>query len=83
MLNSAPSGSIGVATPKGWMTSELCPKFLEHLVHHKRPSKITPKLIILDNQESHLSYEAIKYASENRMQLLNPPLLWENATSEC
>ncbi|XP_072377877.1 uncharacterized protein [Diabrotica undecimpunctata] len=73
MLHGAPTGSKGAATPSGWMRSELFLPVLQHFAQHERPSKEHPKLMIIDNHESHLSITALDFAKENGIILLTLP----------
>ncbi|KAF2890031.1 hypothetical protein ILUMI_16142 [Ignelater luminosus] len=62
-----------VASPSGWMVSDLFSSVLKHFVEHERPTVANPKLIIMDNLESHLSTEAFDFAKENGIILLTLP----------
>ncbi|XP_049782431.1 uncharacterized protein LOC126184110 [Schistocerca cancellata] len=73
MLHNAPPGSVDGATASGWMNSELFLPVLQHFVKHERTTKEHPKLMILDNDESHTSIAAISYAKENAIILLTLP----------
>ncbi|KAF2895502.1 hypothetical protein ILUMI_10673 [Ignelater luminosus] len=57
----------------GWMISDLLSSVLKHFVEHERPTVANPKLIIMDNHESHLSIEALDFAKENGIILLRLP----------
>ncbi|KAF2904638.1 hypothetical protein ILUMI_01537 [Ignelater luminosus] len=74
MLHNALIGSKGAASPSGWMVSDLFSSVLKHFVEHERPTVANPKLIIMDNNESHLSIEALDLAKENGIILLTLPL---------
>lgn len=73
MIRNAPPGTKGVTNRSGWMISDLFLPVLEHFVLHERPTKEHPKLMILDNHESHLSIAAIEYAREHGIILLTLP----------
>lgn len=73
MLKGAPLGSAGAATKSGWMVSDLFIEVLKHFVEHERPTVEKPKLILLDNHESHLSIAGLNYAKENGIILLTFP----------
>ncbi|XP_023028697.2 uncharacterized protein [Leptinotarsa decemlineata] len=70
MLHGAPPGSKGIATPTGWMNSSLFLPLLQHFAEHERPTREKPKLILLDNHESHLSIVALDFAKENGILML-------------
>ncbi|CAH2020531.1 unnamed protein product [Acanthoscelides obtectus] len=73
MLHGTPAGSKGGASPSGWMNSQLFLPVLQHFVQNERPSKEHPKLIILDNHESHLGIAALNFAKQNGILLLTLP----------
>ncbi|XP_047103685.1 MFS-type transporter clz9-like [Schistocerca piceifrons] len=73
MLHNALPGSGDGATASGWMNSELFLPVLQHFVKHERTTKEHPKLMILDNHESHTSIAGISYAKENAVILLALP----------
>lgn len=72
-LTGAPAGSKGTAHPSGWMTADNFVMFLKHFVHHVKPSKEQPVLLLLDNHDSHLCISAIDYAKENGIVMLSFP----------
>lgn len=55
MLSGAPPGSLGLATPTGWMNAELFVQVMRHFAKHTSASLENPALLIFDNHESHLS----------------------------
>lgn len=75
MLSGAPVGSIGFANSptSGWMTGPLFLKVLEHLHRLSRCTKDDPILLLMDNHESHCTYDAITYCRENGIVLLTFP----------
>lgn len=70
MVKGAPNGTIGVASPSGWMTSEIFEQWLQHFISYAHPTKDLPVLLIFDNHVSHISYHSIKKARENHITLL-------------
>ncbi|KAF2898608.1 hypothetical protein ILUMI_07567 [Ignelater luminosus] len=56
-----------------WMVTDLFSSVLKDFVEHERPTVANPKLIIMDNHESHLSIEALDFAKENGTILLTLP----------
>lgn len=46
---------------------------MKHFTNHVKPSNDNKKLLILDNHESHLSYEAVSLATEVGIVLLTMP----------
>lgn len=73
MLKNAPVGSAGNATQSGWMQGDLFEDVLSHFVKYERPTKENPKLILLDNHESHLNVKALDYAKKSGIILLTFP----------
>ncbi|KAF2884660.1 hypothetical protein ILUMI_21520 [Ignelater luminosus] len=57
MVKNAPSGTEGVASPSGWMTSELFVQWIMHFTRHARLTQASPILLIMDNHESHISMQ--------------------------
>lgn len=72
---SAPAGSEMVGHPNatGWMTNENFCDFMKHFIKHAKPSVDQPVLLILDNHQSHINLDVIKYAKENHVTLLSFP----------
>ncbi|KAF2887142.1 hypothetical protein ILUMI_19031 [Ignelater luminosus] len=56
-----------------WMTSELFPEVLKHIVDHTYCSAVNKILLLVDNHESHISVEAIRYYKSNGITLLSFP----------
>ncbi|XP_030758016.1 uncharacterized protein LOC115883747 [Sitophilus oryzae] len=73
MLKGAPNGTIGAATPSGWMTTEIFVQWLKHFILYSHPTQEFPVLLLMDNHISHISIEAIKLARENNVCLLTLP----------
>lgn len=68
-----PTGSIALGNKSGWMTSELFPEVLKHIVKHTHCSTDNKILLVLDNHESHISVEAIRYCKSSGIVLLSFP----------
>ena len=64
-MDSAPLGSKAFCQEKGWMTSEIFLKWLEHFVHHYSASKTNKKFLLLDGRVTHKSLAVLEYAKEN------------------
>lgn len=73
MLKGAPNGTIGAATPSGWMTTEIFVQWLKHFISYSHPTQEFPVLLLMDNHISHVSIEAKKLARENNVCLLTLP----------
>lgn len=73
MINGAPVGTLGLANPSGWMTTELFPQVIQHFVQFTAASKENPCLLILDNHESHLSLAALDLAKSKGITVLTLP----------
>lgn len=57
MIKDAPAGTLGLATPLGWINVELFVDVMKHFLHHTNSSKDCPSLLLFDNHESHLSLD--------------------------
>ncbi|XP_063220582.1 uncharacterized protein LOC134529986 [Bacillus rossius redtenbacheri] len=73
MIKDAPAGTLGLATPSGWMNSELFIEVMKHFVRHTNSSKDSPTLLLFDNHESHLSLEVINIARDNGVTIVTFP----------
>ena len=71
MQTGAPNGSLGLATPSGWMNSELFPLVLNHFIKHMNVSKDNPAILLMDNHESHVTLQTIDLARENGLVILS------------
>lgn len=72
-ITGAPASSLILNNKSGWMTIELFAKVLEHIKTNTHCNKEQPILLLLDNHESHVSYESIKFCKENGISLLSFP----------
>lgn len=68
-----PTGTLGLASPSGWMNSSLFLKTMQHYIEHTQSSKDNPPLLIMDNYEAHICIEAINLAKENGATILTVP----------
>lgn len=73
MTQEAPTGTLGLANPSGWMTSVLFVDVIKHFIHHSKSSIQSPTLILCDNHESHLSLEVLNLCKENGVTMLTFP----------
>jgi hypothetical protein len=72
MLNNAPPGMHGNSLPSGWSNSEKFIEFLEHFIHHVKPTK-DKVLLLMGNHESHVLIAAITKVKENGIIMLTSP----------
>ncbi|XP_051156768.1 uncharacterized protein LOC127278881 [Leptopilina boulardi] len=72
-LDGAPHGSTGAAHISGWMTADSFLMFLKHFQFCVGASKDQPKLLLLDNHDSHLSIQALDYCVEHGIHLVSFP----------
>ena len=70
MLKGAPSESLGLAYPSGWMTSDLFAEAINHFIKFMKASKSNPGVLLMDNHICHLSIDATDMAKENGLRLL-------------
>lgn len=73
LTEGSPMGSIALGNKSGWMTTELFPRVLKHIVNQTRCSEDNKILLLVDNHESHISVEAIRYCKSNGIVLLSFP----------
>ena len=67
MLNGAPVGTIGCASPNGWSDAGLFVMWLNHFISHVglKTSTADRYLIVLDGHCSHKTIEVIDLARKN------------------
>lgn len=70
MIKNTPSGTLGLATPTGWMNSTIFPEVIKHFIKHSYASKENPCILIMDNHESHLCLEALDLAKNAGVHIL-------------
>lgn len=70
MIKGAPAGTLGLATPTGWMNAETFTETMAHFIKHASISTENPSLLVMDNHESHLSIEALDLAKANGVTVL-------------
>ncbi|KAK3931556.1 Guanine nucleotide-binding protein-like NSN1 [Frankliniella fusca] len=66
-------GTLGLASKRGWMTSELVVKVIEHFIQHSQSSQDNPTLLICDNVSSHFSIEVINLCRDHGVTLFTLP----------
>ncbi|CAG5029830.1 unnamed protein product [Parnassius apollo] len=70
MMHGAPPSSLGLASPSGWMTSDLFVEVMKHFIKCSSTTPENPSLLIMDNHESHLSIEALDLAKKSGVAVL-------------
>lgn len=73
LSEGSPTGCIALGSKSGWMMAHLFPEVLKHIVNHVRCSVNNMILLLIDNHESHLSVEAIRYCKANGIVLISFP----------
>lgn len=73
MLKGAPNGTLGLANPSGWMTSDIFPEVLKHFIKHSNTTPDNPSLLVFDNHESHMGPDTIRMAKDNGVYLVTLP----------
>ena len=73
MIAGCPPGSVGVASSSGWMNAETFLQWMKHFIHHTRCEVDNEVLLILDNHESHVSYECLERARRSGVTMLTLP----------
>lgn len=72
-ITGAPDSSLILNNRSGWMTKELFVQVLAHIRSHTHCSQEQPILLLLDNHESHVSYQSIKFCKDSGICLLSFP----------
>ena len=80
MMHGSPEGSLGLVDSSGWMTAANFVKVMTHFITNVRPSKDHQVVLIMDNHQNHLSYEALSLAKENFIHIITLPLHTSNKT---
>ncbi|KAJ8957110.1 hypothetical protein NQ318_007325 [Aromia moschata] len=73
MLKGAPPGTLGLATPSGWMNAVLFMHVMQHFIKYSNSSTDNPCLLIYDNHESHLSIGVLNLAKASGVTILTLP----------
>lgn len=73
MLMNAVPGTLGLASPSGWMSADLFPSVMQHFIKYSLSSKDNPTVLIMDNHASHMSIEAIDMAKNNGVTIITLP----------
>ena len=73
LMINAPAESVGVAQPKGWMTSDFFLRWMHQFVKHSHPSKESPVLLLVDGHCSHKTLAVINFCRENNIHLISSP----------
>ncbi|KAF2891149.1 hypothetical protein ILUMI_15024 [Ignelater luminosus] len=66
-------GCIGAANGSGWMNEKTFVMFVHHFIKHSKPSPDNFVLLLLDNNSSHFSVEAINLCRDHGMVMLSFP----------
>ncbi|KAJ8935909.1 hypothetical protein NQ318_000001, partial [Aromia moschata] len=73
MLKDGPKGSLGMASPSGWMTEEKFLAAMKHFIKFVKPSSDNPCLLLMDNHKTHINIEVVTLARANNIILLTFP----------
>lgn len=71
LIKEGPIGCDMAVTDSGFMNIPTFIKYLQYLKLHTNPSKENSILLTLNNYVSHVSLEAILFAKENHIQIIN------------
>ena len=80
MMHGSPDGSLGLVDSSGWITTANFIKVMKHFITNARPSKDHQVVLIMDNHQSHLSYEALFLVKENFIHIITLPPHTSNKT---
>lgn len=73
MITGAPSGTLGLANPSGWMNSQCFYSVIQHFIKFTSSSIDKPTILIIDNHESHINVAALNLAKQNGIIILTVP----------
>ncbi|GFR33829.1 casein kinase I isoform alpha [Trichonephila clavata] len=73
MLKGVPPGTVGTAHISGWSNAKIFVEFSKHFISPVKCSVNQQVLLLLDNQESHVSIEAITLSKEHGIVMLTFP----------
>nr|CAI5855031.1 unnamed protein product [Callosobruchus analis] len=65
LMTRAPAGSVAFAQEKGWMTSAIFCKWVNHFVRYTKASNENRVLLLLDGHSSHKGLDALQFAKES------------------
>lgn len=65
-----PPGSLILASPSGWMNTDLFAQVMQHFIKRSGTTKENPSILIMDNHESHLSIDALNLAKNSGVTVL-------------
>ena len=80
MMHGSPDCSHGLVDSSGWMTAANFIKVMKHVITNVRPSKDHQVVLIMDNHQSHLSYETLSLAKEYFTHIITLPPHTSNKT---
>ncbi len=80
MMHGSPEGSLGLVDSSGWMAAANLIKVMKHFITNAIPSKDHQVVLIMDNHQSHISYEALSLAKENFIHIITLPPHTSNKT---
>ncbi|GBO28496.1 hypothetical protein AVEN_122844-1 [Araneus ventricosus] len=72
-VRDGPFGCDGDAHPSGWMTESSFLKYMKHFVCYVKCSKENPCLVLIDNHNSHLSFDVLDYCKNHGIKILSFP----------
>jgi len=73
MLDGCYPGTLGLVNPSGWMTADNFLLVLKRFVELTNTSPGNPSALFLDNHDSHLDIDVVKYAKKNGVALVTLP----------
>ena len=70
MLHGALEGSAGSASLSGWMNAENFLSYMKQFIKYAKCVKEKPTLLLLDNDESHISIPVLDIAKKHGIHML-------------
>ena len=73
MIIGGPPGCVGTANPSGWMSADCFLQWMAHFVKFSQCSVTNKVLLLLDNHDSHISFECLELAKRCGITMLTFP----------
>ncbi|CAF4919927.1 unnamed protein product [Pieris macdunnoughi] len=68
-----PPGAVYTCSHNGWTNSSIYIKWLRHFIDYSKPTTEQPVVLIMDNHNSHCTFEAWEVVKANHVVMLSIP----------
>lgn len=73
LVERAPPGNIGHCSDNGWRNEGTFFSFLKHFYLHVQPNNEFSALLIIDNNKTHITFQAILYCRQKNIIMVGLP----------